>query len=213
MKILIADDDRLTRRLLEVMLGEWGYEVVVAADGVEAWEVLQGKDPPRLALIDWLMPKMDGLELCRKLRGLPATQPTYVLLLTIKDGRGDAVAGLLAGADDYITKPYDADELQARLNAGVRMVNLQRTLTNQVRELEKALSEVKQLHGLLPICCYCKSIRDDQDYWQEVEAYIEKYANVHFTHGICPNCYAEKVVPDLQRLQAEGGGRRLFEEP
>src|SRR2546421_307751 len=122
MRILVADDDRLTRRLLEVMLAEWGLEIVVAVDGNQAWEVLQRPDAPRLALLDWLMPGLDGLEVCRRLRQEETRQPTYVILLTVRDSRQDIVAGLGAGADDYTPKPYDVEELHARLNTGLRIV-------------------------------------------------------------------------------------------
>src|SRR5207249_3744595 len=148
MKILIADDDRLTRRMLETILAEWGHEIVVAADGNEAWEILRGSHAPKLVLLDWLMPGMDGVEVCRNLRALPATEATYVILLTVRDSRQDVVDGLRGGADDYITKPFDLEELHARLNTGMRILGLQQNLANQIAELRKALERVTQLQGL-----------------------------------------------------------------
>ena len=144
MKILVADDDRVTRGLLERRLSKWGHEVVVCADGAQAWEILSKKEAPRLAILDWLMPGMDGVEVCRKVRRLPNHPYIYILMLTSKDGKADIVEGLEAGADDYIVKPFDPNELQVRVRAGVRLVGLQ-------EDLQKALdmSEFRASHDAL----------------------------------------------------------------
>src|SRR2546427_2840413 len=126
MRILIAEDDAVIRAILEAGLASWGHEVVTCADGTQAWEALQGEEAPRLALLDWMMPGMDGPQICRKLRQTPGTEAVYVILLTGRDRREDIVAGLEAGANDYVTKPFDHDELRARLRVGVRMVELQK---------------------------------------------------------------------------------------
>jgi hypothetical protein len=112
----------------------------------------------------------------------------------------DVVAGLQAGADDYMTKPFDQEELFARLQVGVRVLSLQENLTQRVHELADALTRVKQLQGLLPICCYCKNVRTDNNYWQEVEHYFGQFTDVEFSHGICPRCYHEVVEPELERM-------------
>jgi DNA-binding response OmpR family regulator len=112
MRILIAEDDISSRALLKHILAKWGYEVVVTKDGNEAWEALQAEDAPRLAILDWMMPGMDGVEVCRKVRQLDVSNPTYIILLTIRSSKKDIVAGLEAGADDYIGKPYETDELR-----------------------------------------------------------------------------------------------------
>src|SRR5689334_21145477 len=125
MKILIAEDNRFYRSLLESTLTEWGYEVVATTTGQEAWCVLQERDAPRLAILDWMMPELSGLELCKRVRGLKRTEPTYLILLTAKGGKDNIVAGLEGGADDYISKPFDRDELRARLQVGLRIVGLQ----------------------------------------------------------------------------------------
>jgi sigma-B regulation protein RsbU (phosphoserine phosphatase) len=192
MRVLIAEDNLTARHALEIHLSQWGYDVISTADGAEAWSVFQAPAAPRLAVLDWMMPQMDGLEVCRRVRSLATAEPPYIILLTARGDRDDIVAGLESGADDYLTKPVDRAELRARLQAGRRVVELQASLAARVRELEAALARVKQLQRLLPICCYCKKVRGDEDYWQQVEAYLGEHADVQFSHGICPDCY-EKV--------------------
>jgi two-component system cell cycle response regulator len=127
-KILIAEDDRVSRRVLEMFLLKWGYEVVLATDGIQAWEVLQSSDAPRLALLDWMMPGKDGIQLCREIRKRDGQPYVYVVLLTAKGQKQDLLEGLEAGADDYVVKPFDAAELRARLRAGERILELQSQL-------------------------------------------------------------------------------------
>ena len=139
------------------------------------------------------MPEIDGLELCRRLRSRESTTHTYVILLTGRDSSPDRVTGLEAGADDYLVKPFDIHELRARVNIGVRTVSLQQQLSSKIAALEETIANVKQLKGLLPICSYCKKIRSDQDYWQQLEGYISDHSDAQFSHGVCPGCY-EKVL-------------------
>ena len=197
MKILIAEDDPVSRRVLEATLVKWGYEVVVTYDGVEACAGLQKDDAPHLAILDWMMPGLDGVEVCRRVRQIARAVPTYIILLTAKSGKEDIVTGIEAGANDYLTKPFNREELRVRIRVGVQMIELQTTLAERVAELEEALAHVKQLHGILPICSYCKKIRDDQNYWQKVESYITENSEAQFTHSICPGCYADVVQPQL----------------
>ena len=196
MKVLIAEDDPVSRRLLQAALIKWGYEVTVTSNGKEAWQALQATDAPSLLILDWLMPEMDGVEICREVRQLPALKSAYIILLTSRGSKEDIVKGLEAGADDYVTKPFDHGELRARVQVGSRVVQLQSALAERVNELEEAIASVKTLQGLLPICCYCKKIRDDGNYWHRVESYISGHANVRFSHGICPDCN-EKLKADL----------------
>lgn len=201
MRILVADDDRVSRRVLQHMLEAWGYTVQVCSDGATAWAYLQDEDAPPLIILDWLMPNLDGLQICRKLRASALPAPAYVLLVTMKDQAADIVAGLQAGADDYITKPYNRDELRARIQVGARVVALQQHLMQRIQELEDALAHVKRLGGLLPICAYCKKIRNDQNDWQQVESYMTEHTNVQFTHGICPACYDSVVKKELTQIR------------
>ena len=188
MRVLIAEDDRVTARLLTSLLTAWGYETAVANDGEGALQMITNEPAAYLALLDWMLPGMDGPEVCRRTRASASTTPGYLILLTAKNARADLVEGLNAGADEYLVKPIDPAELRARLTAGVRILDLQTRLANQVRELEAALGNIRHLTGLLPICAYCHSIRDDSNYWHRVEEYVSEHADVTFSHGICPKC-------------------------
>jgi phosphoserine phosphatase RsbU/P len=202
MRILVAEDDPVSRRMLQTLLTKWGYDPVVTGDGSQALEVLDTKDGPSLAILDWMMPGMDGVEVCRRIRVATTREAIYILLLTARGTKEDIVAGLEAGADDYLAKPFDRNELRARLQVGVRMVGLQTSLADRVRQLEEALAKVKHLQGLIPICCYCKKIRGDQNYWQQVEAYVSAHSEARFSHGICPECLDTVVRRELEELEA-----------
>jgi CheY-like chemotaxis protein len=205
LKILIAEDDAISRRILEAMLTKWEYDFISTCDGLEAWTGLQGEDTPELAILDLMMPNMDGIELCRKIRSSPRLDSIYIIILTARGQKEDILAGFQAGADDYITKPFNRDELHARLKVGIRIIELQTKLAQRVKELEDALSDVRQLQGLLPICSYCKRIRDDENYWSQVEEYITERSEARFTHGICPDCYETVVKADLARMKEQMG--------
>jgi sigma-B regulation protein RsbU (phosphoserine phosphatase) len=197
MRILIAEDDLTSRRMLEAMLAKWGYEVVVARDGNEAWQILQSDHAPQLVILDWMMPGMDGVEICRSLRGRSTGEaPPYLILLTTRDSKDDIVSGLRAGADDYITKPFDRGELQARVQVGERVMQLQCALAARITELQDALSHVRTLQGILPICMHCHRIREDHDSWQRIEKYIQEHSDVEFSHGLCPDCL-RRHYPDF----------------
>jgi DNA-binding response OmpR family regulator len=200
-RILIAEDDAVSRHLLEATLAKWGYEVVSTTDGIQAFDALKQPDAPSLAVLDWMMPGMDGAEVCRRARSLGTDRLLYIILLTAKGRKEDIVQGLTAGADDYIIKPFDRSELKARISVGERILRLQAELAARVKELELALANVKLLQGLLPICCYCKKIRNDQNYWQQVDTYIADHSEAQFTHGICPECREKIVRPELERLK------------
>jgi phosphoserine phosphatase RsbU/P len=200
-KVLIAEDDIVSCRLLETTLTKWGYEVVVTCDGLQALAAIQGTDAPPLAILDWMMPELDGIEVCRRARSMHSPTPPYLILLTAKGRREDVITGLEAGANDYVTKPFNREELRARIRVGMRLVELQHSLADRVHALEEALASVKQLQGLLPICSYCKKIRDDQNYWQQVENYISQHSEAQFSHSICPDCYEHLVKPELDQLR------------
>jgi phosphoserine phosphatase RsbU/P len=200
MKVLVAEDDAFYSRILQSVLRD-EYEVVIAQDGNRAWEILQLEEAPRLALLDWQMPGLDGLEVCRKVRAHPAMDGFYLVIATVRQSLDDVLAGFEAGANNYITKPFQAQELRARLRVGRRVLELQAALASRVAQLQDALSRVKQLQGLLPICSYCKRIRDDHDYWQQVETYMSEHSEATFTHGICPECYEKFFKTELEELR------------
>lgn len=200
MTVLIADDHDINRKLLHAILSKAGYDVIETRNGAEALEILKNTVAPLVGLIDWEMPEMEGVEVCRQARARKPAPPMFLILVTVRDTKQDVVAGLEAGANDYITKPFDQTELLARVKIGAQMVELQQALTQHVQELQEALTNVKQLSGLLPICSYCKKIRDDQNYWERVDAYVTKHSEAQFSHSICPQCYEDIVKPEMIRM-------------
>ncbi|MBW2028127.1 MAG: response regulator transcription factor [Deltaproteobacteria bacterium] len=196
MKVLIAEDDATTRGMLESMLAKWGYEVQTTQDGDDAWRILRAQEKPQLVLLDWLMPGIDGVEICKRLKTSPEKNTSYVIMLTVKDKKEDIVSGLNAGADDYITKPFDHEELKARIKAGARIIKLQMDLKAKIQQLQDALSHIKTLQGILPICMHCHKIRTDEEAWQQLEAYLQHHTDVRISHALCPECF-KKYYPDL----------------
>ncbi len=141
MRILIAEDDLMSGFLLKTILINWGHEVIATTDGGQALKILQSNDPPPLIVLDWMMSVIDGAEICRRLRASPEAASVYIIMLTAKGGKKDMLEGLAAGADDYLTKPFDAEELKARVGVGIRMVEIQQVLHKKVQELETALGQ------------------------------------------------------------------------
>ena len=180
--VLIVDDDPVSRAQLAALAKAAGYGVNVAAHGREAWEILQFARVP-VVVSDWYMPEMDGVDLCRRIRARLDAPYVYFILITARGGKQQYLTGMEAGADDFIAKPVDPDELKARLTVAERILGLRR--------------ELQQLAGLLPICAYCKRIRDDAEHWSSLEGYIEKRSEAQFSHGICPDCYKKHVEPQL----------------
>lgn len=200
MKILIADDDATSRKLLGRVLKKWGFEVIVAEDGIQAWGAIQETDA-QIVILDWMMPGMEGVEVCRKIRSREG-QARYVILLTSKTGTEDIVEGLDAGADDYIHKPFSKTELRARIRAGERILELQNALSERIQSLEQAMSQIRTLEGIIPICMYCHKIRNDKESWERIEKYITENSNAQFSHGLCPDCKVKFMAkaddgPDL----------------
>jgi sigma-B regulation protein RsbU (phosphoserine phosphatase) len=199
--VLVADDEPVSRTVVGAILKKAGFIVSYAPDGEQAWQRLDGPTAPELALLDWEMPGLQGPEVVERMRSKQTQTPTYVILLTSRDSSADIVRGLRAGADDYVCKPANEEELIARVNVGARVVQLQAALADRVRSLEEALANVKALQTLLPMCAYCKAIRNDQNYWQKVETYFHDHSGVSFSHSYCPNCYDRFVKPQLDALE------------
>ncbi len=197
MRILIADDDGASRCVLQAVLEKEGHEVVALNNGSAALEALQARDSPPLAILDWMMPGMDGVDILQEIRRTPAGCNLYMIMLTSKQDKADIVKALKSGADDYISKPFDRGELLARVSVGCRIIELQSALSDKIIELGNALEQIKSLSGIIPICAWCKKIRDDAGYWQQVDHYIGEHSEAIFSHGMCPDCHA-KILNEME---------------
>jgi phosphoserine phosphatase RsbU/P len=190
-KILTVEDDPVARRVLKQALVKLGHEVVEATDGLEALAHLEG-DPVRAVVSDWVMPGMDGLELCRKIRARPEADYVYFILLTSQEADvANQRAAIEAGVDDFLTKPVKPQEIWMRLHVAERII----TFATQVRQLE----------AFLPMCSYCKKVRDDQNYWKQIEEYINDRTGTDISHSVCPECYKDVILPELERMRGEMG--------
>lgn len=178
-RILIAEDDPLSARILQAALSKIGYQTVIARDGAEAWEQFD-QDPMRLIVSDWMMPHLDGLGLCEKVRGRAQTPYTYFILLTANHTSAQNYElASAAGVDDFLTKPLDREAIRMRLQVAERIL--------------KYTAQIRQLQEMIPICSYCHKVRDTHDYWDKVESYIQKETGSRFSHGACPQCYEKEV--------------------
>ena len=203
--VLVVEDNERTQKALVFLLHRHGYTATVARDGQVALGILKQPDPPSIVLLDWEMPRLDGLHVCRAVRSMPRQRYIYVIMITAHDDPADLVAALDAGADDFLSKPTDNAQLLARMRSGERVLALEARLAERIAELEKTLEEVSKLKRLLPICSYCKKIRDDGDYWKEIETYLHDHTGADFSHGVCPECM--KTVVE-QELSPEAKARR-----
>jgi phosphoserine phosphatase RsbU/P len=185
MRLLIAEDDAVTRLRLGAAVERLGHEVTAVADGAAAWEALQNGDYS-VVISDWDMPVLDGAELCRRIRAGVTGRYVYFILAATRGGKQRYLEGMEAGADDFITKPVDPEELRARIKVAERILSLRH--------------HVQRLEGLLPICSYCKRIEDQGKEWQPVERYVSTRSEAQFSHGICPDCYQKHIQPQLDAL-------------
>ncbi len=197
MLVLIADDDAISLQMLQALLPKWGFASISACDGNKAWRVLSEPDAPRIAILDWNMPGIDGVEVCRRVRNVLRDDTVYLMLLTAREAKADIVTALDAGANDYLTKPFNSDELCARLRVGQRMVELQQMLKLRVADLQAALAQIHRLEGLLPMCAKCRRIRDQESTWMPLESYLHRYSDARITHGLCPECLKEELDQNL----------------
>ena len=189
MKVLAVEDDDVSRSIVVRSLERLGHEVIETKDGEEAWKAWL-KEKPRVAVSDWLMPKLDGLKLCSRFRAQQGQEYLYFILLTGTGATGEnRRAAAEAGVDDFLTKPVDLTELWMRLRVAERIL----TYTTQVHRLEE----------MMPMCSYCKKIRDDRNYWQQIESYINERTGTEISHSVCPDCYQRVVIPELDRLRRE----------
>jgi DNA-binding response OmpR family regulator len=189
MNILVAEDDLISRKVLGAQLRKLGHTVTEAANGAEAWELQKQVSFP-MVITDWLMPRLDGPELCRKIRSADRDTYTYIILLTAIERKAGYVEGIEAGADDFVTKPCSTDELELRLLVAQRILSLER--------------EAGTLAGLLPLCPGCNQIKTGEDTWQPVEGYLMRKTEAQFSHGVCPDCFQKHLKPQLDAAQSGG---------
>lgn len=203
MRILIAADQASCREL-ETVCRANGYQPVTAGNAREAITAAQGPEPPAMALVDSASPDWEIRPLIARLRQVrTGDSPLYIILLAPRSATGEEPGDIPDDVDDCIVRPIASRELRARLRLGRRLLRLQNALNERVLELENALGRVKNLQGLLPMCSYCKRIRNDRNYWQQVESYITEHSNAEFTHGVCPHCYETIVKREMERLHAQ----------
>ncbi|HZZ19183.1 MAG TPA: response regulator [Opitutaceae bacterium] len=187
MKVLAVEDDNVSRAILKRALEGLGHEVIQARDGEEAW-TLWLSEKPRVVVSDWQMPKLDGLKLCRRFREMQGQDYVYFILLTSSHPSAhNRRAASEAGVDDFLTKPIDVSAMWMRLRVAERIL--------------KYTTQVHQLEEMMPMCSYCKKIRDDKNYWQQIESYINERTGTEISHSVCPECYQRVVVPELERLK------------
>lgn len=189
MKILAVEDDAVARAVLRKALQRLGHDVIEAKDGQEAWASMQA-EPVRVIVSDWMMPNLNGLELCQRMRARPGAEYVYFILITANSADStNRIAAADAGVDDFLSKPLNIEELWMRLRVAERIL--------------RYATQVQQLEELLPICSYCKKIRDDQNYWQQMEGYINERTGSEFSHSVCPDCMTSVVAPEMERMKAE----------
>jgi len=190
--ILVVDDSPDNLNVLTHMLSEQDYQVRPAISGELALKAVQ-KSPPDLILLDIMMaPGMDGYEVCQQLKAHEQSRGIPVIFMSALHDTINKIKAFEVGGVDYITKPFQIEEVLARVHTHLVLRNLQKHLEEKNTQLEEALANVKRLRGLLPICASCKKIRDDQGYWKQIEVYIENHSEALFSHGVCPEC-ADKL--------------------
>jgi len=185
--VLIVDDETTNLQALGTILQDEECQFAFATSGWQALSIIYEVHPD-LILLDVVMPGLNGFEVCKILKDSPEVKDIPVIFLTAKTDLKDIIEGFSLGAVDYVIKPFNSVELLARVNTHLELKKARDEQKKLIEDLQVALAEVKLLKGFLPICCFCKKIRDDEGYWQQLEEYITKYSDTQFTHGVCPEC-------------------------
>ncbi len=197
LKVHIVEDDNTTRRLLENIISVLGYSVLSYDNGQDAWDAFK-VEQPQIVISDWMLPGMDGLELCRALRESMTKNYTYFVLVTAqKRSQSNLEVAIGAGVDDFLKKPISSEEIWNRLRVAERILNF----THQVRRLE----------SLIPICCYCKKVRNDGDLWEQIEQYVNERTGADFTHSVCPQCLEKHVRPQMESYKRDLAAKKAGE--
>ena len=187
-KILIAEDEFTTRLMVQVCLENWGYSIDSVEDGKTAWDIMTKKNPPQIAVLDWEMPGLSGTELCRQIKRMDRRSPIYVILLTARDSENDISQGFAAGADDYITKPFNDDELRARIRVAERIVTIQSSLSSSLKELQEALNMLETFDETIAVCKKCQKLEDFDGAWRKPVELLDYPVDPRFLEGRCPEC-------------------------
>ena len=186
MKALIVEDDPIARLYIDASLKAQGLETIVTEDGEAALAAI-ASEPVRLIVSDWMMPKVDGLELCRRVRSRGGDYIYFIMLTQMSASRENEDAAIDAGVDDFLLKPVNPRELKIRLHVARRILEY--------------TAQIQRLESFIPICSYCKKVRDDHNYWQRIESYINERTGSEFSHSVCPDCYEREIVPQLRALK------------
>ena len=187
-EIIVAEDEPITRKRMVSMIEGLGHPVRAFSNGLDAWKAFE-ENPARVIISDWQMPEMEGTELCRKVRARPNTEYTYFILVTAeRTEEQDYEEAIRAGTDDFLTKPISRDAIWRRLRVAKRILGFTK--------------HIKQLEAMIPICAYCKQVREDEDFWKSIEDYICSHTGSRFTHGICPTCF-DRVIQELENEPAD----------
>ena len=198
MKILAVEDDPVAIIVLEETLIALGHEVVLASDGESAWKLLHEQNC-RVVVCDWNMPELDGLELCKRIRSTPGEYVYFILLTSAVGSTQQRDHAMSAGVDDFLSKPVNMDDIKMRLHVAQRI--LQYT------------THIQKLEALIPICSYCKNVRDDQSYWKRIESYIAEKTGADCSHSVCPDCYKKHVIPQFEELGITNYPTELKSQP
>jgi phosphoserine phosphatase RsbU/P len=185
MKVLIVEDDPIARLYIDASLQALGLETVLVEDGAAALDVLAAENI-RIVVSDWMMPNIDGLELCRRVRAREGDYVYFIMLTQMTASPENEDAAIEAGVDDFLLKPVNPRELKVRLHVARRILEY--------------TAHIQRLESFIPICSYCKKVRDDQNYWQKIESYINERTGSEFSHSVCPDCYETEIVPQLRAL-------------
>ena len=193
----IVEDDKSTLGLLENLICKLGYDSRSYSDGQKAYDAFS-IEKPEIVISDWMLPGIDGLGLCQFLREHPADNYTYFILVTAqKRSRSNLEQAIDAGVDDFLNKPINSEAIWNRLRVAQRILHF----TQQVRQLE----------SIIPICCYCKKVRNDSDLWEQIEHYMNERTGADFSHSICPSCMTKHVRPQLDKFKADQAAAQAAE--